>query len=240
MKEAHSVNQQAAAAKGQIFKNPFLEALTKTTPLITFATYGTVVAFFLFLSYREHSLSLAGTAISFLTGLVFWTLFEYIMHRYIFHWVSDMAAAKKFTYALHGVHHEDPRDQERLFMPPVPGLLIIGVVSIGVKLALGDYAFAFLGGWLLGYMLYAYVHYKVHDAKPPRVLKQMWIHHNLHHYRYPDKAYGVSTPIWDIVFRTMPPSAERSRNEKGETKEGGQGAPMYVIHSKAANSTGGQ
>lgn len=239
MNEAHTSNQSAGTAKGQIFKNPFLESLTRTTPFITFATYGTVVLFFLYLSYRENALGWSATAITFIVGLVFWTFFEYIMHRYIFHWASGHDAAKKFTYALHGVHHEDPRDHERLFMPPVPGLIIIGVVSIGVKLLLGDFAFSFLAGWLLGYMFYAYVHYRVHDTKPPRILRRMWIHHNMHHYKYPDKAFGVSSPFWDIVFGTMPPDADRSRNDKDETKEGGHRAPMYVIHSKVANSAGG-
>lgn len=215
--------------KPQIFKNPALEALTKTSPLITFSTYGSVVALFFYLTYREGVLGVGSTAFIYLCGLFFWTFFEYIMHRYLFHLPSEGKAAKAVTYALHGVHHEDPRDHDRLFMPPVPGLLIIGVVGLIAKLVLGVFAFPFLAGWLTGYMIYAYIHYKVHEANPPKVLKRMWIHHNMHHYRYPDKAYGVSSPLWDIIFGTMPPDPDKARNSKDDAREK---APMYVIHSK--------
>lgn len=220
---------EAQTHKGQIFKNPALEALTKTSPAITFSTYGSVVTLFMYLSYREHVLGIVTTASVYIIGLLFWTFFEYIMHRYIFHWASELEIAKRFTYAMHGVHHEEPRDHDRLFMPPVPGLIIIGIVSLLVKLALGDFAFSFLGGWLTGYMIYAFVHYKVHESKPPKIFRKMWIHHNMHHYKYPDKAYGVSSPFWDIVFGTMPPDADKARNDKSDSKHK---APMYVVHSK--------
>jgi sterol desaturase/sphingolipid hydroxylase (fatty acid hydroxylase superfamily) len=216
--------------KGQIFRSPVLEALTKTSPLITFTTYGSVVSLFMYLSYREGVLGIGATAITFLCGLVFWTFFEYLMHRYVFHFVSESELAKRFTYALHGVHHEAPRDHDRLFMPPVPGLIIIGVVSLVVKLVLGAFAFSFLAGWLFGYMLYAYVHYKVHATNPPKIFRKMWIHHNMHHYKYPDKAFGVSSPFWDMVFGTMPPDPDAARNDK-DKKDGK--APMYVVHTKS-------
>ena len=218
---------QAHSQRGQIFRNPFLEALTRTTPLITFVTSGSVVLLFMFLSYREGVLGVATTIGLFLSGLVFWTFFEYLMHRFLFHWESD--AAKPLTYALHGVHHEEPRDHDRLFMPPVPGLIIIGVVSLIVKLVLGSFAFAFLGGWLTGYLMYAFVHYKVHGQQPPKMFRKLWVHHNLHHYRYHEKAFGVSTTFWDRVFRTMPPDPNAARNDKNDKQSD---APMYVIHSK--------
>lgn len=222
--------EEAHAQRGQIFKNPFLEALTRTTPFVTFTTYGSVVLLFLFLSYRENALTVVSTIGLYIIGLAFWTFFEYLMHRYLFHLVSDSEAAKRFTYAMHGVHHEEPRDHDRLFMPPVPGLIIIGVVAFGVKLLLGIYAFAFLAGWLNGYLIYAFIHYKVHGQQPPKMFRRLWVHHNMHHYRYHDKAFGVSTMLWDRIFGTMPPDPNSARNDKTE-KQGG--APMYVIHSKA-------
>jgi sterol desaturase/sphingolipid hydroxylase (fatty acid hydroxylase superfamily) len=29
-------------------------------------------------------------------------------------------------------------------------------------------------------------------------------HHMHHHFQTPDKRYGVSSPLWDYVFGTMP------------------------------------
>jgi sterol desaturase/sphingolipid hydroxylase (fatty acid hydroxylase superfamily) len=29
-------------------------------------------------------------------------------------------------------------------------------------------------------------------------------HHYLHHFKTPEARYGVSTPLWDMVFGTLP------------------------------------
>jgi sterol desaturase/sphingolipid hydroxylase (fatty acid hydroxylase superfamily) len=45
--------------------------------------------------------------------------------------------------------------------------------------------------------------------------KHLWIHHALHHYQQPDAAYGVSSPLWDFFFKTMP--EKRGFNVKTKT-----------------------
>ena len=60
--------------------------------------------------------------------------------------------------------------------------------------------------FFLGYLLYSFVHRATHVAKPPKNFKYIWKHHSLHHFKYPDKAFGVSTTFWDRVFGTMPPT----------------------------------
>jgi sterol desaturase/sphingolipid hydroxylase (fatty acid hydroxylase superfamily) len=70
---------------------------------------------------------------------------------------------------------------------------------------LGVYTWAFFPGFFLGYLLYSFLHRATHVAKPPKRFKNIWRHHSLHHYKYPDKAFGVSTSLWDRVFGTMPP-----------------------------------
>ena len=139
----------------------------------------------------------------------FWTLFEYLFHRFINHLDSffpESEAIRKFDYAIHGIHHEFPRDTDRLIMPPVPGTIIISILFVLFWLPLRDYIFIFMPGFLLGYLTYAFIHYATHAYKPPKAkwLKVLWKHHAIHHYKHPDKAFGVSTPIWDYVFRTMP------------------------------------
>jgi sterol desaturase/sphingolipid hydroxylase (fatty acid hydroxylase superfamily) len=43
----------------------------------------------------------------------------------------------------------------------------------------------------------------------------LWLkhHHVLHHYRNPDRGYGVSTPLWDYIFGTMEEVEERNLAE---------------------------
>lgn len=196
---------QNKEGQGRIFENVVLETLTKTSPVLTIVTYSSVVVLLLALNYIYQATSFFTGLLLYLGGLLFWSLFEYLMHRYVFHFASESKLARRFHYMIHGVHHQYPRDKERLFMPPVPGILIISVLFLLFYLILERYTFTFLAGLLNGYLLYTLIHYSVHMYRPPKYFKKLWVHHAMHHYRYHDKAYGVSSPLWDIVFGTMPP-----------------------------------
>lgn len=193
--------------QGRIFKNEFLERLTKSSPRVTITYYTCMIILFFYLSSHYTTLSLWETAGLYFSGIIAWTLMEYILHRYVFHIDDYFPAFKRLHYMLHGVHHENPRDQERLFMPPVPGaiiaLLLFGFWSLFLKLN----ALAFMAGITNGYLLYSYIHYTVHTKPSKLFFHKLWIHHLKHHYKYPDKAFGVSSPFWDIIFRTMPPES---------------------------------
>ena len=59
-------------------------------------------------------------------------------------------------------------------------------------------------------------HYSVHAFPPPKnILKHLWINHALHHYQQSNAAYGVSSPLWDLFFKTMP--EKRGFNVKTKT-----------------------
>jgi sterol desaturase/sphingolipid hydroxylase (fatty acid hydroxylase superfamily) len=90
-------------------------------------------------------------------------------------------------------------------MPPIPGLIIVGLLYLGFSLILGDWVYLFMPGFMTGYLVYASIHIAVHKRKVPKILKAQYRHHALHHYKYPGKAFGVSTTLWDRVFGTMPP-----------------------------------
>src|SRR5712671_6075847 len=100
--------------QAQLFRNPYLEMLTKTHPLVIWGMYLPVIVYMLYYSNARLDYSVGRVALTFLGGMLFWTFFEYIAHRYIFHWVGESGRAKKFTYTLHGNHHHYPRDRQRL------------------------------------------------------------------------------------------------------------------------------
>jgi sterol desaturase/sphingolipid hydroxylase (fatty acid hydroxylase superfamily) len=140
------------------------------------------------------------------TGIFTWTLIEYLMHRYTFHYDSKSETGKKGIYLLHGIHHDHPTDGDKLYQPPLVNLVIITLLWGFFYLVMGRFVYMFLPGIITGYLLYSTIHYVIHKFKPPfEWLKPLWRHHNLHHYRYQDKAFGVSSPLWDYVFRTLPP-----------------------------------
>lgn len=192
--------------KGQarLFSNPLLEMLTKTHPLIIWGMYLPVIIYFIYYSYIHLLYSGTRVVLVFLGGLIFWTFFEYIAHRYIFHWVSDNPRIQKIAYLLHGNHHHYPRDKQRLFMPPVPSVLIASILFGLMYLMMGNNVFMFFPGFILGYLLYGSMHYAIHAWHPPfKWMKPLWRNHHLHHYKDEHHGFGVSSTLWDHVFGTM-------------------------------------
>jgi len=62
---------------------------------------------------------------------------------------------------------------------------------------------AFVAFFLIGYLCYDYIHYATHhfrmDSPVAAYLKR---YHMLHHYTKEESRFGVSSPLWDFVFRT--------------------------------------
>ena len=192
--------------KGQarLFKNDFLEMMTKTHPFVIYSIYFPVMGFMLYYGVEYLGVPAIREAQLFFGGLLFWTFFEYLMHRYIFHFLTDNNLGKRFVYTLHGVHHEYPRDRERLFMPPVPSLIISSLIFAGMYYTVGAYALSLFPGFMTGYLLYGTMHYAIHTIAPPAWLKALWRNHHLHHYKFPEKGFGVSSVLWDHIFGTVP------------------------------------
>ncbi len=192
--------------KGQarLFKSDFLELLTKTHPLIIWGMYIPVIGYMLYYSHSDLGFSIGRVLLLFFTGMFSWTLFEYVAHRYIFHWMGDNKNMQKVAYIMHGNHHEYPRDRQRLFMPPVPSIIIAGVVFSLFYLFLRNVTLMIFPGFMLGYLLYATMHYAIHAWNPPfKWMKGLWRNHHLHHYKDEHKGFGVSSTLWDHVFGTM-------------------------------------
>ena len=48
----------------------------------------------------------------------FWTLTEYWLHRFVFHFEPEKGIGARLHWIIHGVHHDHPNDPLRLVMPP--------------------------------------------------------------------------------------------------------------------------
>ncbi len=189
--------------QAQIFKNQYLEYLTKTHPLVIWGMYLPVIVLLTYFALSNYLVSLWQAVLFFMCGIFFWTFFEYIMHRFIFHWMSENSRTQKITYALHGNHHEFPRDRQRLFMPPVPSIIISSFIFLFFYLVMGSFSFTFFPGFIFGYLIYGSMHYAIHAWRPPfKWMKPLWRNHHLHHYKSDDLGFGVSTHFWDRIFGT--------------------------------------
>jgi sterol desaturase/sphingolipid hydroxylase (fatty acid hydroxylase superfamily) len=191
----------------QLFKNPIVERLSRTHIAIPLSLYAVIAAGFMYYGVAVVGLSVLYTIAMFFVGTLAFTLAEYLMHRYLYHHEPTTEKGKKFIYTVHGVHHEFPKDKDRLAMPPLLALVLIAILFYLFSFLMGKAVFAFLPGFIIGYSLYLFVHYAVHAYAPPKnFLKVLWVNHGIHHYKEPDRAYGVSSPLWDVVFRTLPES----------------------------------
>lgn len=204
------VTTQHHRGSATIFKNPFLESLTKTSLRQNIIVYGLVVLLLIYNGIFIQNISVLTFTGLFVFALFFWTFAEYMLHRYLFHWISENKFVQRFHFIMHGSHHLYPRDTERLLMPPVPGLIMASLlfaIFYAIFSIIGQpvYTWGFFPGFFLGYLLYSFLHRATHVVKPPKRFKFLWKHHSLHHYKYPDKAFGVSNTLWDHVFGTMPP-----------------------------------
>ena len=189
----------------RMFDNPVLERMSRThisIPITMFLGIGTVSLYYA-ISTTEIGLG-TGLLVTCL-GLLAFTLLEYMMHKHLFHMEPDTEIKDKIQYSTHGVHHDYPRDKDRLAMPPVISALYTVIFYLVFTLVMGDYALYFLPGFLIGYSLYLGVHFVVHAYQPPKnFLKVLWVNHAIHHYKNPDVAFGVSSPLWDMLLGTMP------------------------------------
>lgn len=188
-----------------LFESPILERISRThisIPIIMFLGLSGI-SFFYALTSTDISLGIGFLVL--VAGYFVFTFVEYMMHKHFFHMEPDTPVKDKLQYSVHGVHHDYPRDKDRLAMPPFVSAAYAAIFYLVFRLIMGDYALYFLPGFLSGYASYLGVHYIVHAFSPPKnFLKVLWVNHAIHHYKDPDMAFGVSTPLWDIIFGTNP------------------------------------
>ena len=187
----------------QLFKSPFLEKLTRIHPAGPILFWGPTVLTILAICWIKFELSLLTWVSLALLGFFIWTGFEYFLHRVLFHYPAKSELGKRWIYIFHGVHHEDPYDKYRSVMPIVPGVIysipiyLIFMVMVGTQRA--PILFSF---FIIGYLFYDYIHYGTHHFVPKTAIgKYLRKYHRTHHV-HAGVRFGVTGPLWDIMFGT--------------------------------------
>jgi len=205
--------------QAQLFRNQNLEYLTKTHPLVIWILYLPVFILMPYYALISLGFTVLKTISLFILGMFFWTFTEYFLHRFIFHHHPKSEKGKRINYLIHGNHHEYPRDKERLFMPPVPSLILASCFFLIFYLLMRLHAIVFFPGFMFGYLLYGTMHYAIHAWNPPfKWMKPLWRNHHLHHYKHDELGFGVSSTLWDHVFGTMY-DLKNEKEDEGKVKE---------------------
>lgn len=199
----------------RLFKSDFLEMFSHVHPSVPLIVYIPVMGYFLYQAVYTYQYGAAAVAGWFAFGLFFWTLTEYLLHRFVFHYEPTSSWGKYLHFMLHGVHHDYPNDSLRLVMPPVVSIpLAMLFYYLFVAIFGTPNTAPFFAGFILGYMIYDSWHYASHHfaMKSPRWL---WLkqYHMLHHYQDPQTRFGVSSPLWDYVFGTTASKQEKEAQE---------------------------
>ena len=176
--------------------------LLRARPFLAFVPWVTSV--FLW-SAASGTIPLVTAAFLVLAGLFGWTLIEWVLHRAM-HLHVRWAAVSRFQDQAHLRHHREPHDVEHsvvMLRASIP----LSVVFFGLALLLVrelDAALLFHAGLLVGYLAYEFVHLATHAKWRLPGLGFLARYHNLHHFRGWNRTFGVTTPLWDWVFGTLP------------------------------------
>ncbi len=196
----------------RLFKNDFLEFFTHVHFTVPLFIYIPVVLYLFYHAALKTSITLPAAAGMLVAGVFLWTLTEYALHRFVFHYHPKSQLGGKIHFLFHGIHHDYPNDSTRLVMPPVVSLPLALLFGGLFWMIFGPTYFApTFAGYLVGYLCYDMIHYATHHFSLKSQVG-LWLkhHHMKHHFQNEDRGYGVSTPLWDYVFGTMPPAKQQS------------------------------
>ena len=118
----------------RLFKNDFLEFFTRVHPSVPLFLYLPLILFLVGRAYFLFFLPAIEVALLLIAGIVFWSLTEYLLHRFVFHFVAKSEKSRRIIYLFHGIHHDYPNDSWRLVMPPVvslPVAILLILISLG-------------------------------------------------------------------------------------------------------------
>jgi dihydroceramide fatty acyl 2-hydroxylase len=185
-----------------MFESRLLDACSRVHPLVPVLVF--VPGIVLLTAWSLSNVSLIATIGLAIGGYALWTLFEYWLHRIVFHFEPDHGIGARLHWIIHGVHHEHPNDPLRLVMPPAVSIPLGAAVFGVLYLAFGsDYAPGLGAGFFAGYLAYDMLHYYVHHFTPrSRLGRMLRERHMRHHFQDDTKGFGISAPYWDEVFRT--------------------------------------
>lgn len=197
-------------ASPPMFESRLLDALSRVHPLVPVLIFAPAIAALAAWSFSRHSVAVSlGLAAG---GYALWTLFEYWLHRVVFHFEPQHGLGARLHWIIHGVHHDHPNDPLRLVMPPAVSVPLGALVFAVLYLILGSgLAPGVASGFFAGYLVYDLTHYYLHHFRPRgplgRILRER---HMRHHFQDETRGFGISAPYWDEIFGTSWRRGERN------------------------------
>ncbi|HEY4895001.1 MAG TPA: fatty acid hydroxylase, partial [Solirubrobacteraceae bacterium] len=103
-------------ASPPMFESRVLDALSRVHPSVPVIIFLPAIALMAAWGLSDRKVAaVCGLAVG---GYALWTLFEYWLHRLVFHFEPEDGLGARMHWIIHGVHHDHPNDPMRLVMPP--------------------------------------------------------------------------------------------------------------------------
>jgi len=147
------------------------------------------------LGVSRHGASAVLAAATVASGLLLFTLVEYVIHRWLFHGAAGTAEAG------HRKHHDDPAGNDALpfFLPPLGMLALAALLMLVLQPATALFLAAAIAA---GYAAYGISHTAMHRLRFRMPVLLRWAaYHHIHHH-HPERNFGVTTPLWDYLLGT--------------------------------------
>jgi sterol desaturase/sphingolipid hydroxylase (fatty acid hydroxylase superfamily) len=211
MNDGRASKTDVLRASPPMFESRLLDSLSRVHPTVPIAIFGPAIL--ALLGWSLASRSVIATFALAIGGYALWTLFEYWLHRIVFHFEPEQGLGARMHWIIHGVHHDHPNDPLRLVMPPAVSVPLAALVFALLYLIFGaGYAPGLGAGFFTGYLAYDMTHYYLHHFRPRgRIGRMLRERHMRHHFQDDTKGFGISAPYWDEVFRTS--SRERRSSQ---------------------------
>lgn len=135
-----------------------------------------------------------------LAGVMTWSIAEYLIHRFVGHDAKSQTAFAK----EHRGHHADTRYFAPTIKKVEAAVVVGGALTLIASAVVGwSLGAAYAAGFVAFYAFYEVLHRRIHTHAPIGAYGR-WArrHHLYHHYQSPRLNHGVTSPVWDWVFRT--------------------------------------
>ena len=189
----------------RLFSNDLVERLSHVHPITPLILYLPLIIYGLWVGILNQSL--ISVLFFFVVGTFTWTLVEYLIHRFIFHYEPHGRGTQRLHFIIHGVHHKYPSDPMRLVVPPTISVAVTVAILVALMAMFGPiHPWPYGAGFAFGYLAYDMTHYALHHFPCKNRKVGTWLkrYHLRHHFRDETCGFGVSSPVWDYVFRTLP------------------------------------
>jgi dihydroceramide fatty acyl 2-hydroxylase len=213
MRDSSTSRTDVLRASPPMFDSRLLDALSRVHPAVPVLIFAPVIG--ALTVWGLQSVSVPVTVGLGVGGYTLWTLFEYWLHRIVFHFEPQEGLGARMHWIIHGVHHDHPNDPLRLVMPPAVSMPL-GAVVFGVLYVIfgARYAPGLGAGFFAGYLVYDMIHYYLHHFRPHgRMGRMLRERHMRHHFQDETRGFGISAPYWDELFGT---SSRGDRAEAGD------------------------